>query len=504
MKKIIIFFFTITFIITACSDQKGNIVKEGYTEFHLEKPTHMTTEAPFNLEKKYSEPVLKRGEKGEWDSIDLLNPSVIKKDNTYYNYYSGFDGSVWRTGLATSTDGEKWTKNENNPILGLSEIGWDTKYIAANGAAVEFNDKVYYYYQGMNENGVTQIGLATSNDGITFKKEKNPTLTLGDSGTWDALAVADPYVIKHDNYLIMYYLGMNELGIQRLGVAKSTDGLKWEKSLANPILDVGSKGSFDVNGLGEPSVVYNAPYFYMIYTGRDVNENRDIGLAISLDGINWSKVSATGIFHGRPSGTWDDSVICDTTLILEGDQLYVWYGGGDINSPDERLNGNVGLMKFNVSQDRDYSNFDPNSLSHNKKIASQDILKGSYPIENSGKGYFVWLSKDSNIKLKNSEFNSILINGYVPFSMHAEANDKMKDLIIKFTINGHVVEEKAFTEDIGFEIPLYYSSIKEYIEGDDYFELGINISNGVIPYEVGASEDRRELSIILSEIKVVQ
>lgn len=514
MRKIIVFMFTLTFLISGCSDQRENDVvnkgentaQEGHSEFYLEESTHMTSDVPFKFEKKYSDPVLKRGKEGEWDSIDLLNPSVVKIDNTYYNYYSGFDGNVWRTGLATSDDGIEWTKHKSNPVLDLSENGWDTQYIVANGAAVVFKDKVYYYYQGMNNDGVTQIGLATSEDGINFMKEETPVLSLGENGTWDALAVADPYVIKHEDYLIMYYLGMNELGVQRLGVAKSTDGLNWEKSVANPVLDVGSKGSFDVNGLGEPSVIYNAPYFYMIYTGRDEKEKRDIGIAASLDGINWSKLSTTGLFHDRPSGSWDDSVICDTTLLLVGDQLLVWYGGGNVNSPDENLNGNVGFMKFNISQDRDYSNFNLDSLATNKIVSSQDILKGSYPIEYDGNGHIVWLKKESTIELKSEgEFDSVQIKGYVPFTMHTNSNSNIKEINIKFTVNGHVIKERTFTEDIGFEVQLEYNLVKEYIaDKDGSFELGISINNRVIPSEVGNSEDKRELSIMLNEIKIVQ
>lgn len=512
MKKIILFMLIFTFLVSGCKDQEESVAVQeektelrGYAEFYLEEPTNMASEVPFKLEEKYPDPVLSRGKKGEWDSVDLLNPSVVKIDNTYYNYYSGYDGSVWKTGLATSHDGVNWTKHESNPVLDLSENGFDTQYIAANGAAVEFNGKVYYYYQAMDDNGVTQIGLATSDDGVSFTKKEVPVLSLGESGTWDALAVADPYVINHEGYLIMYYLGMNELGIQRLGVAKSTDGINWEKSVANPILDVGSKGSFDMNGLGEPSVIYNAPYFYMIYTGRDEKEKRDIGLATSLDGINWSKISAEGIFHDRPMGTWDDSVICDTTLILDGDQLLVWYGGGNVNSPDENLNGEVGLLKFDVSQDRNYAEFIPDSLVNNKNVTSKDILKGSHPIEHDGNGNIVWLSEKATIDLKNNgEFNSILVKGYVPLSMHVNSNKEIKDLTLKFTINGQVIEEKTFLEDASFEVTMDFDSIKEHLDGNNSFEFGIISSNSVIPAEAGTGDDKRELSIILSEIKIDQ
>ena len=56
------------------------------------------------------EPVLSPGP--GWDSHDALNPSVTAFDRGLardrLNLYSGFDGSTWRTGLATSGDGVHW------------------------------------------------------------------------------------------------------------------------------------------------------------------------------------------------------------------------------------------------------------------------------------------------------------------------------------------------------------------------------------------------------------
>ena len=55
-------------------------------------------------------PVIPQGPAGAWDSHDALNPSVVPTGGTYYNFYSGFDGKTWHTGLATSADGVTWRK----------------------------------------------------------------------------------------------------------------------------------------------------------------------------------------------------------------------------------------------------------------------------------------------------------------------------------------------------------------------------------------------------------
>lgn len=118
---------------------------------------------------------------GSWESVDVLNPSVIRWNGQYYNYYSGWDGTTWRTGLATSQDGIEWERSVDNPILDVREEEWDSSYIAANGSAVVFNDKIYYFYQGKDaDTGSPAIGLAVLDEGIhVVTRTKEPVISAG-------------------------------------------------------------------------------------------------------------------------------------------------------------------------------------------------------------------------------------------------------------------------------------------------------------------------------------
>ena len=77
------------------------------------------------------DPVLRRGAAGDWDAVDVLNPSVIRQGDAYYNLFSGFDGKTWRTGLAVSADGVSWHKE--GPILSPDPHTWEGGAMAANG-----------------------------------------------------------------------------------------------------------------------------------------------------------------------------------------------------------------------------------------------------------------------------------------------------------------------------------------------------------------------------------
>jgi predicted GH43/DUF377 family glycosyl hydrolase len=282
-----------------------------------------------------AEPVLGRG--SAWDSRDALAPSVVRRGG-WFNFYSGYDGATWRTGLATSADGIQW--EPQGAIFAPNPRGWEAGYIAGNGAAlVHQNEFWYWYVAGPRDAG--RIGLARSSDGRAWRRELSPVLQNGPFESWDERAVADPYVVRIEPYFYLYYLGEDRANPprQRLGVARSLDGVHWEKFRANPILEPGAPGSFDEAGDGEPAVWQSHGYYWMLFTGRDFSEVRRLGLARSTDGVHWTRMPA--VFGGAQP--WDAKVICDPSVVVEGGVIRVWFGGGDVASPDENLHGQIGL-----------------------------------------------------------------------------------------------------------------------------------------------------------------
>jgi predicted GH43/DUF377 family glycosyl hydrolase len=274
-----------------------------------------------------------------WESHDILNPSVIRGTSTadgFLNFYSGFDGQTWRTGVATSEDGYHWRKH--GAILSPDPQTWEGSYIAANGSALLYSGRFWYWYQS-GPKGEPRVGLARSSDTRTWRKEPSPVLDRGPYGSWDERGIADPYVIRIDPYFYLYYLGQDRARRQRLGLARSPDGLHWEKLRSNPILDLGDPGTFDEAGLGEPAVFQFHGWYWLLYTGRDVRENRGILFARSTDGVLWQRLP-DHLFRG--SDAWDSKVVCDPTVLVEGDAVRLWFGGGDVASPDENLHGQIG------------------------------------------------------------------------------------------------------------------------------------------------------------------
>ncbi len=153
-------------------------------------------------------------------------------------------------------------------------------------------------------------------------------LDLGPYRSWDERAVADPYVMETVGWLYMYYLGQDRAARQRIGVARSKDGIVWEKLLTNPVVDFSAPA-------GEPAVFVWKGHYWMLITERDAHEHRTLAALWSNDGIHWTR--QPGAIHGDQP--WDSVVLCDPTVV----GAMVWFGGGDVPSPDERLHGQIGM-----------------------------------------------------------------------------------------------------------------------------------------------------------------
>ena len=258
--------------------------------------------------------------------VDSLNPSVASYRGEFYNLYSAYDGRTWHTNLATSSDGMAWVLK--GKAISPDAKTWEGDYIAANGSVIAHNGELWYWYQA-GDRATPRIGLARSADGRTWRKERQPVVELGPFDSWDERGVADPYVFEKQGWLYLYYLGQNRARQQQLGLARSRDGIRWERLRANPVLAIGNEA-----GLGEPAVWEQNGAYWMLYTARDAHENRTIALARSADGVQWERMGQPM----RGSEAWDSKVICDPAVL--GNRF--WFGGGDVASPDENLHGQIG------------------------------------------------------------------------------------------------------------------------------------------------------------------
>lgn len=184
-------------------------------------------------------PVLTTGPDGSFDDVWVLDPDVIFDGTNFRMYYSAFNGEKYFIGLATSADGIHWTKSASNPVLAPSAGAWDAA--ATTSAEVYFDGVTYHMIYTGFDGSTYAIGAATSPDGVTWTKNiLNPVIAKGVDGSWEDQGALACAMTVHDGIYYLFYQGrlFNDLGL-----ATSTDGVSWAKYGGNPLF--GHTGSFE-------------------------------------------------------------------------------------------------------------------------------------------------------------------------------------------------------------------------------------------------------------------
>ncbi len=180
----------------------------------------------WNLE---PDPVLEKGEPGEWDDFFVLKPSVYYDGTTFHMYYTGMKqgGTNMNIGYATSVDGINWIKdNINSPVITVGDDGtWYDSWVGSHGL-IHYNDTLRMFYAGFDGEGspwlgLMQVGYAWTTDYVTWniETELEPALTVGVPGSWDEHWSSNPTVLIHEGYLKMWYSGFQNGGYFKIGYA---------------------------------------------------------------------------------------------------------------------------------------------------------------------------------------------------------------------------------------------------------------------------------------------
>lgn len=273
-----------------------------------------------------------------WESNGVLAGSVILDGSTYKMWYTGRnqDGLV-QIGYAESSNGINWNKSVSNPVLRVGDMGdWDSFQVGGPSVIQDGPNSYKMWYTGANSGpiGVGRIGYAYSSNGINWTK--NPTVVLDVGGSWDKDGVLNPSVIYDNDELIykMWYTGRwddgSALGLLAVGYAYSSNGIiGWTKSGLNPIMQKNLSG-FDNRGVGGTYVIKDSsasPPYTMYYTGFETGTLlSEIGIATSSNGLNWTR-QTTPVLPVGSSGSWEEKGVGDPSVLVNGNITSMWYTG---------------------------------------------------------------------------------------------------------------------------------------------------------------------------------
>ncbi|MCC7536745.1 MAG: hypothetical protein IT379_11050, partial [Deltaproteobacteria bacterium] len=157
-----------------------------------------------------------------WEGDEVLDPAIaVDDDGSVRLVYATVDG---RIGIARSRDdGRTFGREIDEPIV--IAAGWETAPLR-RPALARLADRDWLYYDGGSG-----IGVATSDDGRTFRPEASPVLVAGTAGRFDAARVGAPTVhvettVAGRERLALWYDALDAMDIPSIGLAASFDGLR--------------------------------------------------------------------------------------------------------------------------------------------------------------------------------------------------------------------------------------------------------------------------------------
>jgi predicted GH43/DUF377 family glycosyl hydrolase len=227
----------------------------------------------------------------------------------------------------------------------ILDVGTQWDQYLSRPSVVHVDSQFMMWYAGDSQSdgrGIENIGLAISQDGTTWTKYVyNPVLTVGSSGTWDSDSVNDPWVIWDGTQYQMWYTGWSGNGQRaQIGYATSPDGTHWVKFGGNPVLP-------DEQWVSRPTVITGSGQLVMYYAGRTSDTGAStVLIATSRDGISWSKGSSRPTI---PVGSWDSGHYVGSVNVVNNTFLMLyWSKTGNDN------------FKIGYASSADGINWDPN------------------------------------------------------------------------------------------------------------------------------------------------
>jgi predicted GH43/DUF377 family glycosyl hydrolase len=291
--------------------------------------------AQYTWTKYEGNPVFPSGPSGSWYR-GLFTPCVLfNADSSRFEMWFAASTNAggarpWQIGFTKSIDGIVWTVPEI--VLSPRAGNWDN-YSLQSPFVIRENGQYKMWYTSEGPNYTTfKIGYATSPDGVNWNRLDNPIFEAG-TQSWEAGGVGTCCVMPITGGYKMWYVGATTAGVngkQCLGYATSIDGISWQRdTLNNPVLEPGDPGEWDDYWLMLPRVLFIDDLYYMWYgaAGSYFGDFR-VGLATSIDGINWTKFWDNPVLKPSVSG-WDNGGAESGSVVMIGDSLFMFYDGSN-------------------------------------------------------------------------------------------------------------------------------------------------------------------------------
>ena len=213
---------------------------------------------------------------GAWDATNVETPTVVVlPDKSFRMYYAGDrdpHAHAFDIGMATSRDGKTWEKSNQNPLLRRGKKGQFDSLAAFDPSVLLKDGRYWMWYAGISDIYQCAIGLATSTDGLTWEKHGLVLELDQERKHEDDAGITEPHVIWNGKDFEMFYVPLGPEGkvLGPIYRATSRDGKHWTKH-REPILAQGTGPHWTRTSVSSPSVLLENGSYLMWYAGIDTD-----------------------------------------------------------------------------------------------------------------------------------------------------------------------------------------------------------------------------------------
>ncbi len=210
----------------------------------------------------------------EYERQGLCAPCALVRNDTVHLFYQTY-GNRERDAIchAWSVDGIRFTRNATNPIF--HPTGEWTCGRAIDAEVCEFGGRYFLYFATRDKAFDRQmLGVATAPLNTRFNREDwtqaADSSILFPQLAWEGKCIEGASIARRNGRLYMFYAGAYNNAPQQIGVAVSSDGIRWQRLSDEPFLRNGATGEWNACESGHPHLFTDADgQTYLFYQGND-------------------------------------------------------------------------------------------------------------------------------------------------------------------------------------------------------------------------------------------
>ncbi len=287
----------------------------------------ITLDGAESIQRLFTNPVLNRGAGGAWNQ-KVYAPSVSVVNDRYVMYF-GAANLTKSIGRATSIGPWGFSLDPSGPIMQNGSAGtYDSDGVMF--PSVLYEDGTWkMWYIGTNTSSY-HVCYAESEDGTNWTKHPSNPVLIGNDTYWvNGNYIVSPEVIRREGGYWMYFTGYNTSYEYAIGLAFSVDGVNWD-AYPDPVVQKDFIGEYGGGGVWGPSVFKDGYRWRMLFGDLAASTYKSqLRQAWSIDGINWVRVPPVLL---GPGHRIDSSELEDPCVLRKGSSYLVYYGGDDVTN----------------------------------------------------------------------------------------------------------------------------------------------------------------------------